>query len=912
MATPKNTLKTWFSYLKKPTEAQFWAWIDAFWHRDEPIPPTAIDGLDGILNKKADLIDNLIPQEQIPHLPDSKVDISEASEFAQVGNTQKTFNKNVSNDLSELKTDFQTEVIRNNSQDQLIASLQSAISLLNSWKSSLTSADSDNIVNTLTELLASVQNVPEGTDIFQLINSKINIADIVNDLNSLDTTKVLSANQGKVLKDLINALQSQLNALFIPSTLNDLSDVDTGQSKTIPVDTDDVLLRDSVGNAWKKLSWVNIKGTLKSYFDGFYKPLSWFPTWSEITGKPSTFAPSAHTHPISEVDNLSSTLAVKVPQDRKIAGVDLLDDITAQELTSALNTASQSLKGLMSAADKAKLDALSAILGADADADTVVNTINEVLAIFQNYPEGANLVNALAGKENTVPAGTTAQYYRGDKNWAALDKSAVGLGNVPNTDATNPANISWNTNYRTVTDSEKTGWNGKVGGSGTANYLPKWSASGTQTNSQFFDDGTSAAIGNSSGASDTKLTVRAASSQTYAFKILDPTGMYFPFTIGKLGHLSVGTTGGTTIGLTVAGNLGSDYAFATLNNINSAYMFRVGNNGNVGIGTYGTNASLSISSALGSSYAMVIMDNTNMSYNMVFTKDGKLGIKNAFPTYDIDVTGQIRATGGFVGNVDTATSATRSGYLNTTYVGGQQLNPQIYFNNDVGLRVAMTAAAGTWSDTLWINGYNGGDVLSMCALHFKRDGTPRMYISSQNSTATSYGTLYEVLTAYNYSNYNSFSSIYATNWFRSTGASGWYNEDYAGGIYMSDVSWVRVYGGKGFHADNAIRGTDIQDAYYQSLQLGTKTLATATTIDNTYHNCVVYITAGVTVTVPTGLRADFHCVFEVIGTYTANISFSSGVTFEAPFGQYLKNNNAAILKFRGTNLGRLTGNTATS
>jgi hypothetical protein len=49
----------------------------------------------------------------------------------------------------------------------------------------------------------------------------------------------------------------------------------------------------------------------------------------------------------------------------------------------------------------------------------------------------------------------------------------------------------------------------------------------------------------------------------------------------------------------------------------------------------------------------------------------------------------------------------------------------------------MTAAAGVWSDTLWINGYL--EVL-MCRLHFQRNGTPRAYISTQASNATSYGT----------------------------------------------------------------------------------------------------------------------------------------------------------------------------
>lgn len=46
---------------------------------------------------------------------------------------------------------------------------------------------------------------------------------------------------------------------------------------------------------------------------------------------------------------------------------------------------------------------------------------------------------ALAGKEPTISAGTTAQYWRGNKTWQALNKSAVGLSNVDNTsDANKP------------------------------------------------------------------------------------------------------------------------------------------------------------------------------------------------------------------------------------------------------------------------------------------------------------------------------------------------------------------------------------------------------------------------------------------------------------------------------------------
>ena len=41
--------------------------------------------------------------------------------------------------------------------------------------------------------------------------------------------------------------------------------------------------------------------------------------------------------------------------------------------------------------------------------------------------------NTFNNKESSITAGTTSQYYRGDKSWQTLDKTAVGLGNVDNT-----------------------------------------------------------------------------------------------------------------------------------------------------------------------------------------------------------------------------------------------------------------------------------------------------------------------------------------------------------------------------------------------------------------------------------------------------------------------------------------------
>jgi len=50
-----------------------------------------------------------------------------------------------------------------------------------------------------------------------------------------------------------------------------------------------------------------------------------------------------------------------------------------------------------------------------------------------NKPVSTATQTALNAKENTITAGTTAQYFRGDKTFQTLDKTAVGLSNVDNT-----------------------------------------------------------------------------------------------------------------------------------------------------------------------------------------------------------------------------------------------------------------------------------------------------------------------------------------------------------------------------------------------------------------------------------------------------------------------------------------------
>lgn len=58
-------------------------------------------------------------------------------------------------------------------------------------------------------------------------------------------------------------------------------------------------------------------------------------------------------------------------------------------------------------------------------------------------------------------------------------KTQIGLGNVPNVDATNPANITQDSTHRFATDSEKTLWNSSTASSAYRSYQAIVSQSGT-------------------------------------------------------------------------------------------------------------------------------------------------------------------------------------------------------------------------------------------------------------------------------------------------------------------------------------------------------------------------------------------------------------------------------------------------
>ena len=199
-----------------------------------------------------------------------------------------------------------------------------------------------------------------------------------------------------------------------------------------------------------------------------------------------------------------------------------------------------------------------------------------------------NLQTSLAGKENSITAGTTGQYWRGDKTWQTLDKSAVSLSNVDNTsDASKPVSTATQTALNAKQDTLVSATNIKtVNGTsilGAGNIVI--STSGTQVNANWTETntgstafilnkptlGTSASRNVGTGANDVAAGV-------HSHAITDVTNLQTSLaakqdtlvsgtnikTVNGASILGTGNIAIATSGLAVAANTGLNYTADTL------------------------------------------------------------------------------------------------------------------------------------------------------------------------------------------------------------------------------------------------------------------------------------------------------------------------------------------------------------
>ena len=107
--------------------------------------------------------------------------------------------------------------------------------------------------------------------------------------------------------------------------------------------------------------------------------------WSGITGKPTSFAPSSHSHSISQVTGLQSALNGK----SALTSPAFTGTPTAPTASTGTNTSQIATTGFVAATISALIDA----------APGAMNTLNELAAALGDDPNfAASVTNALAGK----------------------------------------------------------------------------------------------------------------------------------------------------------------------------------------------------------------------------------------------------------------------------------------------------------------------------------------------------------------------------------------------------------------------------------------------------------------------------------------------------------------------------------
>lgn len=261
--------------------------------------------------------------------------------------------KAINNALSEFKTYTDTEVSKEAlARENAVSAHETSTTAHNDIREIIsdlaervnTLLDSDD--TTLDQMSEIVDYIKNNKNLIDgITTNKVNVSDIIDNLTTTATNKPLSANQGKVLKELINALQTAVNGKSDSSHTHKYAGADTEGGSAISA----TKLDSSAGSVTQPVYFYNGKPTAINYTIQANVPSDakfTDTTYSEMTGATSTVAGAGGLIPAPAAGKNKAFL-------RGDGKWEFPDNTSYNEATITTN-------GLMSAADKSKLDNITA------------------------------------------------------------------------------------------------------------------------------------------------------------------------------------------------------------------------------------------------------------------------------------------------------------------------------------------------------------------------------------------------------------------------------------------------------------------------------------------------------------------------------------------------------------------------
>jgi hypothetical protein len=386
------------------------------------------------------------------------------------------------------------------------------------------------------------------------------------------------------------------------------------------------------------------------------------------------------------------------------------------------------------------------------------------------------------GKQDNIVAGTTAQYYRGDKTFQTLNTAAVPeSGNLYYTEArvNANANVAANTAARhnavtlgtanglslstqqlslglasssangALSSTDWTTFNNKqnaltnpVTGTGTTNYLPKFTGASTIGNSQIFDDGTNVGIGTT--ASTTKLRSNGTVQITAAGSPTNGAGLemgYGNFTAGRTTITSYNRDGAAFIGNDYNA---LDYIWYTV----GALKMTLNSSGNLGLGVTPSAWSLGKAIQVNNASFWGYLNNAHVLANAYFDSGFKYVANGVAALYEQNNAAHIwyTAPSGTAGNAISFTQAMTLDASGNLMVGGTSVYGATITSyasatrsGGIGIRNSAGTIAGSFSTYAAGSGSGSTDIFVESAgfMAFASGGSERMRIFSDGNVSIS-------------------------------------------------------------------------------------------------------------------------------------------------------------------------------